>query len=74
MSVSENENKSAKATAINQSFWSSFSTLIVDALDQKRVNRRSRNSKGKLQVLRSLIGTTLTNLFYTKEGGLEQKL
>ena len=58
MSASGNESESVRATAIDRSFWDLFSRLIVvDALDQRMVNRRLGDSKGASQVPLSSIET-----------------
>ena len=67
MGARKNESESAKATAIDQSSRALFSRLIVvDALDQRMVNRRLGDSKGALQVSLSLIETAQLSSFFTK--------
>ena len=66
VSVSGNESESARAIVINQGFWSWFNRLIVDALDRRRVNRRSEDSKNAFQVPLSLIKVAWLSLFFTK--------
>ena len=67
MSASENNSKSAKAIIIHQSFWDLFSRLIIDALDRRKMNRYSKDSKGALQVPLSLIEAACLSLFFTKK-------
>ena len=65
--ASKKESESTRATIINWSSSSLFSRLIIDALDRRRVNRRSEDSKSALQVSLSLIKAAWSSSFFTKE-------
>ena len=66
MSASGNRSGSARAIIIDQSFWSLFSRLIVDAFNRKKVNRRLEDSKNALRVPLLLVKTVRLSLFSTK--------